>query len=110
MFDSLKYAKILEDSGLPRNQAETHIRILNDVIEGEMATKQDLNLLKHDLEISISSLGKELRSEIKSEISGLSSNLRSEMNNLEHRIIYKLGGLMAACLTIGISAVQLINN
>lgn len=101
MFDSLKYAKILEDSGLPREQAETHIRVLNDLLEDEMATKQDLM---------------DVKSELKSEISNLESrmnlefvNVRADMGRMEHRIVYKLGALMVTVTTLGIAAAQMIN-
>jgi len=127
LFDSLKYAKILEESGVPRDQAETHIRVLNDLMEGEVvATKQDLEILKSNLDLSISSQGTELRSEIsnlgaelrseisslaaqlRSEIGTLAAELRSEMNNQEHRIVYKLGGLMVAISTLTLTVTKLI--
>lgn len=78
MFNSLKYAKILEDAGLPRNQAETHVEILGDVMQGEVATKEDIR------------------------------RLESEMKSLEQRIVFKLGGLMAAFLATGLTAAKLL--
>ena len=82
MFNSLKYAKILEDAGIPRSHAETHIQILSDLIGEEMATKDDLRHLE--------------------------SKLLYELQSLEHRMTLKLGGLMAAFLATGLTAAKLL--
>ncbi|MBI2605930.1 MAG: hypothetical protein HYW49_07605 [Deltaproteobacteria bacterium] len=42
MFNTLKYAKILEEVGFSREQAETSIKILVDIMEDRLATKDDL--------------------------------------------------------------------
>jgi hypothetical protein len=42
MFNTLKYAKILEEVGFSRDQAETSIKILVEIMEDKLATKQDL--------------------------------------------------------------------
>jgi len=78
LFNSLKYAKILEEAGLPRNQAETHIQILGDVMSGEIATKEDIRKIEYDLQ------------------------------SLEQRIVLKLGGLMAAFLATGLTVAKLL--
>lgn len=49
MFDSLKYAKILEEAGVNREQAETHIRVLGSIIGDEMVTKKDLAVVHSDI-------------------------------------------------------------
>ncbi len=82
LFNSLKYAKILEDAGLPRNQAETHIQILSDVIGEDMATKDDIKRLE--------------------------DKISYELQSLEHRMTLKLGGLMAAFLATGLTAAKLL--
>ena len=46
MIKALKYSKQLEAVGLSREQAEVHLEILTEVIEGEMATKADLKKLE----------------------------------------------------------------
>ncbi len=89
MFNSLKYAKILEDVGIPRSHAETHIQILSDVIGDEMASKEDIQRLSHD-------------------IKNIESKMLFEMQNLEHRMTLKLGGLMAAFLATGLTAAKLL--
>lgn len=89
MFDSLKYAKILEEAGLPREQAETHIRILRDVIGEEMATKQDLHIGLSDLNQDIKGEFSEVRTEfidfkqeMRTEFAGFKQEMTSEFTLL----------------------------
>ena len=56
MFNTLKYARKLEAVGLPRDQAEAHIQIIAEVIEGDVATKQDLKELEYRLIIKLSAI------------------------------------------------------
>ena len=117
MFDSLKYAKILEEAGLPRNQAETHIRILGDLMRTELATKKDVLAVKQDLSLLIQELRQDTKEElslVKRDIVIIKENMRRfedkvalQFQSLEHRMILKLGGLMAAFLATGLTAVKL---
>ncbi len=82
MFDTLGYAKKLEDVGISREQAEAHVKILTEVFEGHMATKKDIQELRN----------LDLR------------DLRHEMQKLEYRLVIKLGTIvtlaLAACATL----------
>ncbi len=116
MFNSLKYVKILESSGLPRNQAETHIQILGDLIGEEMATKEDLKTEISGLRLEMRSEFKAVRAEMTSEFMAVRAEMasefktvRSEMTNLEHRLVIKLGGLMAAFMTVAVTATQILS-
>jgi CRISPR/Cas system-associated endonuclease Cas1 len=51
MFDTLRYSKILEAVGVSREQAEAHIKIIAEVVETDLATKQDLRELEYRLVI-----------------------------------------------------------
>ncbi|GHB33991.1 hypothetical protein GCM10007094_23710 [Pseudovibrio japonicus] len=44
VFDSLSYAKDLEDKGVPRKQAEAHANAARDYIMKDLVTKEDLRL------------------------------------------------------------------
>ena len=57
MFDTLRYSKILEAVGVSREQAEAHIKIIAEVVETDLATKQDLRELEHRLVIKIAAAG-----------------------------------------------------
>lgn len=49
MFNTLMYAKKLEGVGVSREQAETHIQIIAEIVEADLATKQDIEKLKNEL-------------------------------------------------------------
>ena len=53
-FDTLKFVKQLEASGVPPVQAEAFVlaqqQILSDVLDSTLATKGDLLSLRHDVE------------------------------------------------------------
>jgi hypothetical protein len=110
--DTLSIAKELEESGIPIKQAEAQTRVyakvINMVIEDQLATKQDLqktelnlkqdiqavaqNLvkveqgLKQDIQTVEQNLLKEVHS-IRQDMHGLEQNLLREMNGLDRRVI-----------------------
>lgn len=49
MFDTLRYAKILEAVGIDRDQAEAHIQIIAEIVEGDLATKLDIERIEHQI-------------------------------------------------------------
>lgn len=49
MFNALNFTKMLEQAGVPRQQAEAHVQMLAAVVESELATKSDLLLLRKDI-------------------------------------------------------------
>lgn len=77
MFNTLRYARKLEDVGFTRAQAEANIQIIAEIIEGDVATKQDIKELRKDLERKIESS--------------------------EHRLLIKLSAVMASLFTIAIA-------
>ena len=56
MFDTLKYSRILEAAGVSRDQAEAHVKIIAEIVEGDLATKQDLKELEYRLIIKLSAV------------------------------------------------------
>ncbi len=56
MFNTLKYAKMLEEVGFSRNQSETSIGILVEIMEDRLASKQDLKELEHRLNAKMDQL------------------------------------------------------
>ncbi len=48
-FDTLTYAKKLQEAGVPPQQAETHARALRETVEDILATKQDLQLVRQEV-------------------------------------------------------------
>ncbi len=74
MFDTLRYSKVLEAAGVSRDQAEAHIKIIAEIVEGDLATKEDVRELK------------------------------DEMQKLEYRLIIKLSSVVGAIVTLAIAA------
>ena len=56
MFNTLKYTKQLEEAGIAREQAEAHIQIIAEIIEVDVATKNDLRDLEYRLIIKLSAI------------------------------------------------------
>lgn len=56
MFDTLRYSKTLEAVGVSRDQAEAHVRIIAEIVEGDLATKRDLKELEYRLIIKMGAL------------------------------------------------------
>jgi hypothetical protein len=56
MFNTLRYAKMLEEAGFSRDQAETSIKILVEIMEDRLATKQDIRELKLELTLRMGTM------------------------------------------------------
>jgi hypothetical protein len=79
MFNTLKYAKMMEEVGFSRTQAETSVKILVEIMEDNLASKQDLV--------------------------DLTAITRQDLKDLEFRMTVRMGTMLAA--TIGIlTAIQ----
>jgi hypothetical protein len=52
MYNSLKYAKILENAGFSREQAEVQVQMITEIIEANLATKQDIKDLENKITLS----------------------------------------------------------
>ncbi|MGZ3692983.1 MAG: hypothetical protein ACXWQO_01950 [Bdellovibrionota bacterium] len=78
MFNTLRYAKRLEEAGIPRQHAEAHVQIIAEIVEGDLSTKQDIKELK------------------------------DEMQKLEYRLIIKLGALVAGMSAVVIASLKIL--
>lgn len=78
MFNTLKYAKELEAVGVSREQAEAHIKIIAEIVEGDLATKQDIK------------------------------DVRNDITQLEYRLVIKLGAMATVVTTLAVASVAAI--
>jgi hypothetical protein len=111
MFNSLKYAKKLEEAGFSREQAEVQMQILSDIVEGNLATKGDLDGHVKDLRQEIhdarQQLGQEIH-EVDTKIDKLSEKFDDKLLHLEHRMTIKMGTVMTLVLTAFATAYHLL--
>jgi len=84
MLNAFKYTTQLEEAGFSREQAEIQLQVITEIVEGELATKQDLEILRKDISNVV---------EIKT------NNLENKMQQLEYRITIKLGTLLIVGFT-----------
>jgi hypothetical protein len=96
-FDSLKFAHRLEQTGVPREQAEAHAELARDMIIADLATKGDIALVRSDLTVAVKDLRSDLTVAVK--------ELQSEMKLVEQRIIIRLGAMIVAAVGI-LAAIQ----
>ena len=126
MFNTLKYAKILQEVGFSREQAETSIKLLEEVMEEKLASKQDLKdfgalmhsdfrQYKTEMRSEFEQFKTEMRGEFeqfKTEMRSEFAQFKSEMHHLilqsENRLTIRMGGMIAAAVAI-ISALQRIH-
>lgn len=123
MIDSLMYLSNLEAVGVPRKQAEAQVRNMLDVINKNLATREDVSLTKLGLQTDFARLRAEFGelkgefaelkgefaelkgefAELKSEFAELKSEfakLAAKVELIEGRLFLKLVTSMAALLAI----------
>ena len=68
-FDTLEYAKNLEENGFTSKQAETlaneNKRVFNEFAETQLATKSDLFTVKEELKTDLFTVKEELKTDIR---------------------------------------------
>ena len=90
VFDALKSVDELQEAGIPEAHAKAQIRILQGVIESDLATKRDLE---------------ELRKATAHDLNELRQATKLDLKELELRLTIKLGAIMMAA--IGLTVVLL---
>jgi hypothetical protein len=55
-FDTLAFARKLEAAGFPQQQAQDTAAALAEVMSEQVATKHDLEVLKHDLTLRLGAM------------------------------------------------------
>ena len=78
-FDTLTYAKKLQEAGVPPQQAETHAWALKETVEDTLATKQDLRELNTRIDSRFSELNTRMDGRFK-EIDGRFTELETRLD------------------------------
>jgi hypothetical protein len=102
MFNTLKYAKLLEEAGFSREQAETSIKIPIEIMEEKLATKQDISELKSELATKAS---KQDIAELKSELATKAdkqdiAEFKQDLLQLKYDLTLKLGAMISAAVAV----------
>ncbi len=95
VFNTLQYARKLEEAGIPRNQAEAHIQIITEIVEGDLATKQDLKNVEMALGQEMTALRRDLKE--------VESNLRQDVTKLEYKLVIKLGAIVVTTTSLAMA-------
>jgi hypothetical protein len=93
MFNTLKYAKILQEVGFTQEQSEATVVMLSEVMEEKLATKDDL--------ISV-------RQEIASVRQELVELREKDLQILKSELIIKMGAMQAASIAIIVALIKIL--
>jgi hypothetical protein len=114
IIDTHYYIKQLEATGFTNQQAETQIKIITEMLENHMATKQDLNELELRLTTELKLMRAELlgndeknRNELKNDIANLRTELKTDISNLRtelithsNKMLFATVGLLGGLMTL----------
>jgi hypothetical protein len=89
MNNTLKYVRLLEASGITREQAEAHVQVITEITEGDLASKQDMKNLETKLDVSI-------------------ERLEHKMLQSEYRIVIKLGTIVTVVIAAATTVIKLL--
>jgi hypothetical protein len=98
-FDTLAYAKHLEQAGVDRKQAEAHAEAMNEYLRPDLATKADTAALQADIAALERSTKAELAA-LEQRIDQRFTTLEQRLERLIHQTQLQTLGIMAAMLGI----------
>ncbi len=101
-FDTLTYAKKLQEAGFTPRQAEAQAEALRAVVDQNLATKQDIEELRRDMKEMEGGLRRDMK-EMETRLLHETELVRREIKEMESRITIRLGALIVA--GVGILAV-----
>ena len=99
-FDTHAYVKKLKAVGFSEEQAETLATTQAELIDERLATKHDIEGLKHDI--------KELEITLKRDMKELETSLKRDIKESELRLTVKLGAMLTAGIIILAVLVKLL--
>ncbi|MFQ5455806.1 MAG: coiled-coil domain-containing protein [Nitrospirota bacterium] len=113
-FDTLEYVQKLKAVGVPEKQAEAHAHALSEVIESNLATKQDTLDLKRDIANVRAELKRdiaEVKAELKRDIAEVKAELKRDIKELELKfsaqfvlLKWMMGVILAGILSLVLKA------
>ena len=95
VFNALKYVETLQEAGIPEGHAKAQILVLQEVIESDLATKQDIIGVTREIE----QVKREIE-EVKRDIKRLELHVTEQVKTSELRLIVKLGSLLVVAFGV----------
>jgi len=92
-FDTLSYAKKLQEAGFTPRQAEAQAEALREVVAENLATKRDLKDVEAALRRDLKEVEARLMAEIETlrrDMKEMDGGLRRDMKEMETRLSYKM--------------------
>jgi hypothetical protein len=125
MFNTLKYARILEEVGFSREQSEATIHILVEVMEDQLATKRDIEGLHQKLEqqaIATTHDIQKLNQKIEQQAIATAHDLQRlgqkieqqaiatahEFQQLKSSLVIKMGAMQATAVGLVVALIKLL--
>jgi hypothetical protein len=90
--NELKLAEAFRDAGFPQDKAEAVSQTIFDAIRDNVATKADVELVRHDL----TATGQALRGDV----ALVRSDLETRLAQLETRLSVRMGAMVTAAVAI----------
>lgn len=106
MSNPMRYIKQLEAVGFQRNQAEAQVQMVLDAIEGDLATKNDITILKSELSIQQERSENRLHQfeeRIENRLHQFEERIERRFLETEFRLITRLGLLTVSSTSIGVA-------
>lgn len=94
MINALRSTRALVDCGFSKEQADTTIKVLMEIMDSKFSTKQD---------IQFSELA------VRSDIEKMEQSIRSDMKGMESRLTTKIMGSMVASVGLMATVMKLLN-
>jgi hypothetical protein len=102
MFNAMKYIKALEAAGIAREQAEAHVQLVIDAMEGELVTKPEFNSFKEHIERRFD--------QVENRFDQMESRFDKKLVELEFRVTTRLGFLTVSSTTIAVAILAWVIN
>ena len=110
-FDTLKASRRLRDAGFEEKQANALVYAFAEDIGANLATKDDIALLRRDMNSGFESLRKDMTAEIESlrkDMTGGNAALRQDMELLEQRLKLRIALTVGGAATMILTALGII--
>lgn len=96
MKSALQYVKILESAGITREQAEAQIQVITEITEGDLASKQDIDRLRQDINL------------LDNKVDTSVERLEHKLLQSEYRLTIKLGTIVTVVIAAATTVIKLL--